>query len=279
MAGPTLGIALGGGTARGLAHIPVLEVLDELGVRPAIIVGSSMGALVGAAYASGIPAAEIRAHALAVLGRPRSAARHLFSGGEKGPLGLITFQSRPVSIDGTALVRLVLMDGVAARVEDTEIPFMVTATDFYAASEVVIRDGDLAAALAASIAVPGVISAPRLGGRLLVDGAIANPVPFDHVQAAGCGVVMGVEVTGRPTPAPPGRRPGLYELTMGTAQIMQLKIAELKRRLAPPDIWITVPVSRFRAHELLKVREILEAGDSVRETVKRQGAAHLEGAA
>ena len=77
MAAPTIGLALGGGAARGLAHIIVLEALESLGVRPAVIAASSMGALVGAAYASGIPAADIRRHALDVLGNPRSAARRI----------------------------------------------------------------------------------------------------------------------------------------------------------------------------------------------------------
>ncbi len=269
MTTPSIGLALGGGAARGLAHIVVLEALEELGVRPSVIVASSMGALVGAAFASGIPAARIRAHALEVLGRPRAAARHIIRGGERSPLSLLNFSlSRPVMIDGLRLVDLVLPEGVAARVEETRIPFMVTATDFYAASEILLREGDMAEAVAASIAIPGLIAAPRLKGRVLIDGAITNPVPFDHVRAFGCDVVMAVEVTGRPREA--SSRPGVTELALGATQIMQLRIAALMRRLEPPDIWIDPPVDDFRAYDFLKAEDILAAAEPVREEVRQR---------
>ena len=274
---PRIGLALGGGAARGLAHIPVLAAFEDLGVRPHVIVGSSMGAMVGAAFASGIPAAAIRDHALEVLGNSRKAARHILTGGEKSPLSLLNFSlSRPVMIDGMALVRLVMPEGVAARVEETDIPFMVTATDYYAAREIVIREGDMRAAVAASIAIPGVIAAPKLNGRLLIDGAITNPVPFDHVRAFGCDVVVAVEVTGHPMPSPKGRRPGVTELALGATQIMQLQIAALRRRIDPPEIWVDPPVDAFRAYDFLKAREILEAAEPVREEVKRRLAEVLD---
>ncbi len=278
MTAPTIGLALGGGAARGLAHIIVLEALDALGVRPAVIAASSMGALVGAAYASGIPAADIRRHALGVLGNPRSAARHILTGGDRSPLSLLNFSlSRPVMIDGARLVDLVLPEGVAERVEETEIPFFVTTTDFYAASEMLIREGDMRSAVAASIAIPGLIAAPRLKGRLLIDGAISNPVPFDHVREWGCDVVLAVEVTGQPVPdrKGKGRRPGVTELALGATQIMQLQIAALKRRLDPPDIWIDPPVDRFRAHDFLKVADILAAAEPVREQVIRELSSYM----
>ncbi len=277
MSMPSIGLALGGGAARGLAHIPVLAAFEDLGVRPHVIVGSSMGAMVGAAFASGISAAAIREHALAVLGNSRKAARHILTGSEKSPLSLLNFSlSRPVMIDGMALVRLVLPEGVAERVEETAIPFMVTATDYYAAREIVIREGDMRAAVAASIAIPGVIAAPKLNGRLLIDGAITNPVPFDHVRAFGCDVVVAVEVTGHPMPSARGRRPGVTELALGATQIMQLQIAALRRRIDPPDIWVDPPVDAFRAYDFLKAREILEAAEPVREEVKRRLAAVME---
>ncbi len=278
MTAPTIGLALGGGAARGLAHIVVLEALDALGVRPAVIAASSMGALVGAAYASGIPASDIRAHALDVLGNPRSAARRILTGGDRSPLSLLNFSlSRPVMIDGARLVDLVLPEGVAERIEETEIPFLVTTTDFYAASEMLIREGDMRSAVAASIAIPGLIAAPKLKGRLLIDGAISNPVPFDHVREWGCDVVLAVEVTGQPVPdrRGKGRRPGVTELALGATQIMQLQIAALMRRLDPPDIWIDPPVDRFRAYDFLKAADILEAAEPVREQVIRELSAFL----
>ncbi len=272
-----IGLALGGGAARGLAHIPVLQGLEDLGIRPRVIAGSSMGAMVGAAFASGISAAAIREHALSVLGNRRAAARHILRGGEHSPLALLNFSlTRPVLIDGRALVELVMPQGVARRVEETEIPLIITTTDFYAAEEKVIREGDLLAAVAASIAIPGIIAAPRLDGRLLIDGAIVNPVPFDHVRAHGCDIVIAVEVTGRPLPSERGRRPGMTELALGATQIMQLQIARLKKALTPPDVWIDPPVDRFRAYDFLRAPEILAATAHLREEVKRKLAPILE---
>jgi len=279
MSEPSIGLALGGGAARGLAHIVVLEAFDELGVKPAVITASSMGALVGAAYASGLAASEIRRHAVNVLGNPRSAARRILTGGDTSPLSLLNFSlSRPVTIDGAALVDLTMPEGVAENVEDTQIPFMAVTTDFYAASEVVIRSGPLKAAVAASIAIPGVIAAPRIGGRLLIDGAITNPVPFDHARAFGCDLVVAVEVTGQPHPGE-RPRPGVTELALGSTQIMQLRIASLMRRIDPPDIWIDPPLDHFRAYDFLKAEEILAAAEDMRRKTIDELEKALEGRA
>ena len=274
------GLALGGGAARGLAHIVVLELLDELGIRPALIAGASMGAMVGAAYASGIPAREIREHALEVLSRPTRVARHLLTGGEKNALALLNFSlSRGVMIDGMALIDLFMPPGVAERMEDLEIPLVISTTDFYAAEELVIGTGSLREAVAASIAIPGLIAAPKIDGRLLVDGAISNPVPFEHLQVAGCKPVIAVEVTGHPAGMERnGRKPGITELALGATQIMQLKIAELRRRLSPPDLWIDPPLDAYRAYDFLKAREILEATDAIRDDISRRLDALLDAA-
>ena len=278
--GLAIGLALGGGAARGLAHIVVLEVFDELGLRPAMIAGASMGAMVGAAYAAGMPAAAIREHALSVLGHPIRVARHLLRGIEARPRNLLNFSlSRGMMLDGAALIDMFMPPGLPERLEDLPIPLLVSATDFFAAEERVISSGPLRAAVAASIAIPGLIAAPKIDGRLMVDGAIINPVPFDHLQAAGCKPVIAVEVTGHPSGlAHEKRRPGQTELALGATQIMQLKIAELKRRLSPPELWIDPPLDAFRAYDFLKCREILERADAMRDDLKRRIAALLEGA-
>jgi NTE family protein len=278
--GLAIGLALGGGAARGLAHIVVLEVFDELGLRPAMIAGASMGAMVGAAYAAGMPAAAIREHALSVLGRPMSVARKLLRGGEARPRNLLNFSlTRGMMLDGAALIDLFMPQGLPRRLEDLPIPLLVSATDFYAAEERVITSGPLREALAASIAIPGLIAAPKIGGRLLVDGAIINPVPFDHLQAAGCRPVIAVEVTGHPSGLRRGgRKPGQTELALGATQIMQLKIAELKRRLSPPELWVDPPLNAYRAYDFLKSREILERADSMRDDIRRRLVALIEGA-
>lgn len=255
---PSIGLALGGGGARGLAHIAMLEVFDELGVRPSVIAGTSAGALIGAAYASGVPAAEIRAHAEQVLSNRVDFARHLFGRGRGTLSRLIDVQYLgSVQIGGETLTRLVLPEGVAERVEATTIPFKVVATDFYARRATVIEEGPLIAAVAASIALPGFIAAPRMDGRVMIDGGITNPLPFDQVRT-GNDIVVAIDVTGGPQER--GRRgPSNADLAFGASQIMQKAITALMVDRNAPDILIAPEVDRFRVLEFFRVHEIIEA--------------------
>ncbi len=270
------GLALGGGAARGLAHIVVLEALDEMGVKPGFVAGCSIGALLGAAYASGLAAREIREHALSVLATPGKAARQLFWPRAKGNAKAINLSLfRPVSLNGLGLVQLVSPPGVVRRIEDTAIPFAVAATDFYTGREVTIESGNLEAAVAASIAIPGVIQAPRLNGRVMIDGAYTNPVPMAVARARGCKVLLAVDVTGMPMPktgkngAPDPADPGPAELILGSTQILQKRITQLQAEIARPDVMITPAIDRFGAHEFLNIREILAAAEPERDRVKR----------
>ncbi len=270
-AGSDVGLALGGGAARGLAHIVVLEALDEIGVKPSFIAGCSIGALLGAAYASGLSGQEIREHAMSVLGTPGKAARHLFlsKAGAKNAKTVNFSLSRTVSLNGLGLVQMVSPPGMAKNIEDTAIPFVVSSTDFYAGQEVIIENGDLETAVAASIAIPGVIEAPRLNGRVMIDGAYTNPVPMDQVRKFGCGVLVAVDVTGMPFTKRNSAKPGATELILGGTQVMQKRITRLQCEMAKPDVMIVPEIDRFGAHDFLKLSEILEAAEPERDRVKR----------
>lgn len=269
---PTIGLALGGGAARGLAHIVVLEAFDQMGIKPDFIAGCSIGALLGAAYASGLSAAEIRDHALSVLGTPGKAVLQLFWPGSdrQAPRAVNLSFSKAISLNGLGLVRLVSPPGMAKRVEDTEIPLAISTTDFYAASEVTIESGDLETAVAASIAIPGLISAPKLDGRVLIDGAYTNPVPMDQVRRKGCGLLIAVDVTGNPRPQSSTSDTGPTELILGSTQILQKQVMKLQSRFSEPDILILPDIDRFAAHDFLRIREILMAADPERERLKRR---------
>ena len=122
-ASPSFALALGGGGARGLAHILIVEALDEMGVRPNFIAGCSIGAMVGAAYASGVSGREIRDHTLGFLGKRSEAARRLMARGPGGISSLFDFNPfRAAFIDGEALLDLALPEGVAKDFADLEIP-------------------------------------------------------------------------------------------------------------------------------------------------------------
>jgi len=158
---------------------------------------------------------------------------------------------------------------MAKRVEDTKIPLAISTTDFYAALEVTIEVGDLETAVAASIAIPGLISAPKLNGRVLVDGAYTNPVPMDQVRNKGCDLLIAVDVTGTPWPQGSDADPGPTELILGSTQILQKQITKLQSRFAKPDILISPDIDRFGAHDFLRIKEILVAAEPEREQLMR----------
>ena len=268
MSMPKIGLGLGAGAARGLAHITVLEAFDDLGIKPSLIVGTSIGALIGGSYASGLDARAIRGHAEAVLGKRVSAARRVLAPDKGSIFRLINFNplAAPL-IDGLHLTRLALPPAVARQnLEDTVIPFTVIATDFFGHCEVEVTSGIMEHAIAASIAIPGVIAGPHVHGRPLVDGGCVNPVPFDRARE-GMDIVIGVDVIGSPMPRV--RRPSSLELLTGALQIQQKQISALRRAVNPPDIYIEPEVDRFRVHEFFRLRDILKAAEPARERLKR----------
>ena len=270
-----IGLALGGGGARGLAHIAMIEAFDELGLKPAVIAGTSMGALIGAAYASGLEGRLIRDHAERVLANKVQLARLLFNPGEGHRIfDLIEFKLfGPMLVNGETLARIVFPPGVAVFVEATAIPLKIVATDFYGRREVVIDNGPMGPAVAASIAIPGVIAGPKIDGRLMVDGSITNPVPFDHVQA-GSDITVAIDVIGGPVPRR-AKGPTNFDLALGGSQILMRQIARLKREQRPPDIYVEPLLDGFRVLEFFRAQEILAAAAPAKDELKRRLEAHL----
>ena len=265
---PKIGLALGGGAARGLAHIPMLEAFDELGLKPTMIAGCSMGAVVGAAYAGGMSAREIRGHAERLLSNKMDMARHVF-GAKKAKLGeLISLKGLlTLHLDGPKLVDIALPDHLPQLIENQLIPFKVVATDYELMEEVVFTSGSVLQAVGASIAIPGLIAAPRIDGRIHVDGGVKNPVPFNHVTE-GMDYVVAVDVTGRPKPVF-GKQPSNLELAVGSMLIMFHELANLRRAHAPPDFYIAPNVEHFGSGDFFKVSEIFSAAEPAKEKLKR----------
>jgi NTE family protein len=243
-----------------------------------MIAGCSIGAMVGAAYASGIPARELRAHALRLLASRTEAARYVFGTKRAKLTELLALKSlSSLHIEGETLARLVMPDGVAANVEQTMIPLKIVTCDFENQQERVLVSGPMARAVGASIAIPGIIAAPRIDGRIHVDGGVVNPVPFDHARD-GMDIVVAIDVTGRPQPS--GRtHPSNAELAVGSMLIMFRQIADLRRARNPPDIYIEPPVDRFGATEFFRAAEMLAAAESAKERLKRSLDLRLTGPA
>ncbi|WP_342642751.1 patatin-like phospholipase family protein [Rhodoligotrophos ferricapiens] len=272
---PKIGLALGGGGARGLAHIAILEAFDELGIKPAQIAGTSIGALIGAAYAGGISAAEIRAHAERILVNRRELIRRILADPEMNLRQL--FGLRPplgAAIDGRVLVRTALPPGIPDRIEEFSIPFTAVATDFYGRRAHPLMRGPVVPTLAASIALPGLISPQRLGNVILIDGGITNPLPFDLLHHVD--IVVAVDVTGRPI-SRPGRMPSMPELLFRSSMIMQHHLVQANIERSPPDILVVPEVDEIRVLEFFRLPQILRQTQPAKEDVKRKLDAILNG--
>ena len=247
-----VGLALGSGGAKGLAHIAYLEVLDQLGVKVSGIAGASMGALVGAFYAAGMPAKELRALAqgIGIRDLPRILDLSGFRDG-----GFIKGKKIEEWIGERLPVR---------RFEDLKVPLKIVATDFWVREQIVFDKGDLVPAIRASIAIPGVIEPFDLDGRLLVDGGVVNPVPFDLLE--GCDFIIAIDVAGPSgstrDPAIEDRDPGRLEILMGSFGIMGKVIMEQRAEDERIAIYLRPALAGFKSMDFLKAKEIL---DSVRE--------------
>ena len=177
---PSVGLALGGGFARGIVHIGVLKVLEEENIPVRCVAGTSVGALIGAAYCSGVTTAELEQIAARV--RFRDLARWTISRlGFATNLRMLTFLNKILKVQ---------------TFEELNIPLAVTATDFVSGEGVVFRSGPLADPVRASCAYPGVFLPVTVNGRLLVDGMLAHSLPSQPVRDMGAERVIAVNLKG-----------------------------------------------------------------------------------
>lgn len=265
--GSSFSLVLGGGGARGIAHIVALEALDEMGLRPACIAGCSIGAMMAVAYASGLSGKEIKDHALAILGDRVKTARRLLSRGAGGFTSLFDFSPfRSVFIDGEVLLDIVLPPGVAQDFGQLQIPTQIIATDFYRREEHVFDAGPLRPAVAASIALPALITPQRVGSHVLMDGGLVNPLPVNRVEGLAR-ISVAIDVTGN-TANEDGGVPTTTEAMYGAVQIMQQTITEAKLKEHPADVLIKPPVARFRVLDFFKVKEVLRAAEPLKDELK-----------
>lgn len=193
----TVGLALSGGAVRGAAHVGVLQVLEREGIRPDIVAGTSVGALVGAGWAAELPADELAA---------------LFREIRWPKLAKINLRSKFSLVDTGPLGDLLVERYGVARIEELARPFAAVCCDVLSGEAVVFRTGALDVALRASAAVPGIFPPVELGSRLLVDGCVVNNLPVDVARSMGADYVIAVDLIPRPAG---GLRPrNVFELMM-----------------------------------------------------------------
>jgi NTE family protein len=264
-ADPTIGLALGGGSARGLAHVLMLEAFDELGIKPVAIAGTSIGSMIGGLYASGMSAAELRVFVEDLLSTRTEIFRRLAKSSD-GLRNLWTFRA-PSVVDGVTLFE-VLLPTLRCDFESLKIPFSAVAVDFYGMSQVVIDHGPVVPAVAASCALPSILRPVVIGGRVLIDGGFRNPCPWD-VVAPKADYTVAVDVTGTNSRGNDGLVPNPIEAWIGSTQILFHAVTDAKIAANPPSLMIRPAVGTYGTMDFPKFREIFAASEPAKDELKR----------
>jgi len=277
-ASPKIGIALGSGGAKGIAHIPMLEALDELGITPHRIAGSSIGALVGSLYASGMSAQAIKEMAANLAITKKDSLRSVLSDKKIGKwMEMIDADFHHSGLLKTESITSGLFQNVSASTfEDLLIPLTVVATDFWERQAVVLESGPLQPAVQASMAIPGVFTPVDLDGRVLIDGGSVNPLPFDLLTES-CDLVIAIDINSGGA-ATTGDMPGYFDTVFGSLQILQQAIVERELKARKPDVYIKPDLSGFRTLQFHKADDIYRQAQPAKEELKRKLSEKLESA-
>ena len=265
MSEPMIGLALGGGGARGLAHIPVLEAFDELGIRPAAIAGTSIGAVIGAGYACGMTAAEIRTYTADLLGNIPEVVSRLWSMRPRGFSDVFS-GSTFIPLDAKRVVETFLPPQIPDTFSELSIPLTIIATDYYGWKEVDFQSGELRPAVAASMAIPAIFRPVPIGEKQLVDGGLANPLPFDKLPPVD--LVMAVDVTGGPEPTRRRAQPTIVDMIFGSRQILLKSLIAERLKVSTPDIFMTPNLNTIRVLDFGRANSILKQVAPLKEEAK-----------
>ncbi len=254
-----IGIALGGGGVRGLAHALALEAIDEAGLKLSAIAGTSIGAIIGTLYASGTSGREIRELLDKHFISQEDQFRDIY---QKRKNIIQWFKAVRPSWDNSGLISAdrfldyLLPDLMERRFEDLEIPLRVVATNFNQGEQVVFDQGKLVPALHASMSIPGIFVPMEHHGELLVDGGVVNNLPYD-VLPDDCDVTIAIDLV-------PGRDsedeqdPSLVEITLGTFDIMVARITKGKLEHTAPDIYLPIEFHGIRSLDFGKASQVWE---------------------
>ncbi len=278
---PRIGLALGGGSARGWSHIGVIRVLEQAGIKPDIVCGTSIGALVGAVYAAG----ELKRFEQWVLGLKIS--------------DVISYMDVSLSsglLKGERLMEFFRRDYVDRAIEDLSIPFAAVATSLKTGAEVWLRDGSTLEAVRASIALPGLFEPSLKDGAILVDGGLVNPVPVSLARAMGADFVIAVDLTagvlgqklnfddhkdksddknvewitklqdGLDALVPAFAQnetslPSMLDVITSSINIMQIRITRSRMAGDPPEIIVAPHLAHINLLDFHRAKEAIEEGE------------------
>mgnify|MGYP002132964172 CR=1 FL=1 len=238
---PKFGLALGGGAARGFAHVGVIQVLEEAGVKPDLVVGTSAGSVVAAFYASGKDGAQLQKAA------------------ETMEEATITDWTVPLlgrgMMRGDGLARYVNKQTGNRRIEDFKMPLGIVATDLKTGEGILFQRGDVGTAVRASSSVPSVFEPVRIGNREFVDGGLVSPVPVRYARQMGAEYVLAIDIS---SPPESGKTGDMFDILMQTFTIMGKSINKLELRDA--DLVVRPALNDVGSADFKARRRSIEAG-------------------
>ncbi|OGO98430.1 MAG: esterase [Curvibacter sp. GWA2_64_110] len=238
---PRIGLALGGGAARGFAHVGVIQVLEEAGIRPTLVTGTSAGSLVAALYASGKTGMQLQQVA-------ESMEEATFAD------WTLPIFSRGL-LRGDALARYVHAQVGGRLIEDLPLPLGIVATDLNSGQGVLFQRGDTATAVRASSAVPAVFQPVRVAGREYVDGGLVSPVPVRYARQMGAELVIAVDISNVPDANPAG---DTLQILLQTFTIMGRSINNWELRDA--DVVVRPALNGVASADFNARRRSIQAG-------------------
>ena len=238
---PKLGLALGGGAARGFAHIGVLQVLEEEGIKPSLVVGTSAGSVVASFYASGKTGQQLQWLADTMDETQFTDWANPFSG-----RGILR---------GEALGKYINSQLNGMKIEDMKLPLGIVATDLRTGDGILFRRGDVATAVRASSAVPSVFEPVQIAGKDYVDGGLVSPVPVRYARQMGADLVLAVDISSRPEDA---KTSDMLKVLLQTFSIMGKSISQLE--LAQADVVVRPALPDIGSTEFSARKKSIEAG-------------------
>jgi NTE family protein len=262
----TFALALGAGGARGLAHIAVVEALDEMGLRPTAIAGSSIGAVIGAGYAAGLSGRAMRRHLIKLAHDRGEVLRRVMAARAVAWSEILGAGfGNPLVVDGAKFYDAFLAELLPETFADLAIPLILVTADLHAREAMVFSEGPLKPALAASMAVPGLVRPIELDGRVLVDGGVVDPLPFGCLRGTA-DVIVAIDVSGGA--AERAAVPDPWESLFAAISVMGHTIVSHKLKEGAPDLVLRPNIGIFRMMDFFQASAILRAAEGSKQEVK-----------
>jgi len=269
----TFALALGAGGARGLAHIAVVEALDEMGVKPAAIAGSSIGAVIGAGYAAGLSGRAMRRHLIPLAHNRAEVMRRVMGARAVAWSELLSAGfGNPLVVDASKFYDAFLGELLLQDFAELTISFTPITTDLHAREALAFSEGPLKPAVAASVAVPGLVQPFEVDGRVLIDGGVIDPLPFGCLRGKA-EVIVAVDVSGGATER--AGVPDPWDSLFSAISVMGHTIVSHKLKEGAPDLVLRPNIGIFRMLDFLQASAILRAAEPIKAEVKERLSALL----